>query len=1178
MSPVRKRTVSVPPLLAVVLSLAMLALVSFVLFWTSESFEEHSVPKPADTESNPTDVHADPSEKPHTHGELNGSEPKEAVFSIYEQDAFEHVAARGDQCFCIMGKVMMKNGGPLPPGLKVTCLPKEPPFASVSIQKKNNSESTAFTESGDLFDALTQPNALISRNGLLFLKGVENRRLFLFPVHPYYRAARELPQQPVPLEKIEKGEIAGKVVLILEEAGVIEGRVLEPDGGPARSTTLTLKEEFSAFSVFSARKGIVTPFTVETSENGTFRFEQVPVGLIMILEAGLSGFAPVKKEHLVARAGKSTRIELTLPIPSSICGMVKNRAGEGAPSVKVVLGESAISFSSPQGVKPKESLTDRDGRFEFSDLPEGKYTLKLLESGYLRKSLSGITVLPGETIDDIVLVLDEGLAISGTISDQAAEPIPLADITATRSLNLGNIGESITDMQNPIEARADESGRFEIKGLDSSAYDLKINAEGFAPSEKNNIKAGKEELYVVLPKGGVLKGIAFSAVDGGAVKDYTIRLKNRTAQGRSYLDPMGLKSETKHTVRDEKGKFSITDLSPGSYKLTFKADEHGKLTINNIEVESGKTVYGIIAAMPGECVISGTVVDFLTREPIEGAMVSRKAGLEGILRGFMDDDAAFSDSSGCFRMGGLAAGSVRLIVTHARYKDLPLEEVTLLEGEKREGLELLMSRGSAIEGLVSGPDRQPLFGVHILVTNMTGTKIKSARTDGDGNYIVQGLSKGSYAVTKMPDSFSFDPDNSASAWISSIQSQSIVLGEDEIRECDFTAGLFEEIGCELTGVVRENSLPVSGVVISLLPAGPKEGKALKPKTSSCNKRGEYGFKGVVPGQYTLRFVKMGDISLGAANEIVFELEVPDLVSFRYDVDLPGGSISGTARDEEDHSLLDSIRIVLEKNDTDGSVDSFTHAKGNRVAEIYTNPDGRFKLCNLREGSYRIRAGGGNIFGMNPGGYGIRTVDDLDIAEDEHMDGLVIDLKKGGDLEGHVMDFSGYPVAGASLYIQPAGSTELESYSECITDGTGLYSYKGLTPGNCTVVVKHPDFALKACYGVRIEKEEVTTLNMTLDEGCAVYVRVTGKEPGELLAGAHVEFKDEAGHDLYGLMSMVDIMSNFFGENVNDGQGVFIGMFSCGTYHLNVSHPEYGWKAVTVEISPNETTRLLTVDL
>src|SRR5262245_33916216 len=92
-------------------------------------------------------------------------------------------------------------------------------------------------------------------------------------------------------------------------------------------------------------------------------------------------------------------------------------------------------MSGPPGVPP-QSLTNQDGRFEFS-VPPGEYHVEVQKAGFAStvdptQPPQAITVVEGQLVGDFEFRLQKGGAIAGRLLDEHGEPVVDAHVMAMR--------------------------------------------------------------------------------------------------------------------------------------------------------------------------------------------------------------------------------------------------------------------------------------------------------------------------------------------------------------------------------------------------------------------------------------------------------------------------------------------------------------------------------------------------------------------------------------------------------------------------------------------------------------------------------------------------------------------------------------------------------------------------
>ena len=212
--------------------------------------------------------------------------------------------------------------------------------------------------------------------------------------------------------------------------------------------------------------------------------------------------------------------------------------------------------------------------------------------------------------------------------------------------------------------------------------------------------------------------------------------------------------------------------------------------------------------------------------------------------------------------------------------------------------------------------------------------------------------------------------------------------------------------------------------------------------------GKFNFKGLNRGKFEVTFHADGYSRKGMILEIsdeamkderVFELE-------------SAGMASGIVVDEAGEPIAGAEIFVAEAKDIFRAVRD--------EAEARTDADGVFSVRNLNGNlGYRIVARG-------PRGR-LGFSDDFVAQSGAFVDGVIVPLSPGAELQGRVTDEVGAPVANATVTIEqppyagawfpprfPVGQKQTVSR---VTDETGLYSFDGLWTGPYEMTVDHPDF-------------------------------------------------------------------------------------------------------------------------
>src|SRR6266481_3467478 len=146
------------------------------------------------------------------------------------------------------------------------------------------------------------------------------------------------------------------------------------------------------------------------------------------------------------------------------------------------LRRARITATAPElGGEPRTASTGMDGRYEITDLPAGRYALRVVRSGYLplsygqRRPLEQgkpLQVLDKQALDTIDFALPRASIIKGQIIDELSEPVADVPVFALRAMYWQ--GRRRTIPVGP-PSRTDEAGEFRLVGLAPGTYYVMAN-------------------------------------------------------------------------------------------------------------------------------------------------------------------------------------------------------------------------------------------------------------------------------------------------------------------------------------------------------------------------------------------------------------------------------------------------------------------------------------------------------------------------------------------------------------------------------------------------------------------------------------------------------------------------------------------------------------------------------
>jgi hypothetical protein len=440
--------------------------------------------------------------------------------------------------------------------------------------------------------------------------------------------------------------------------------------------------------------------------------------------------------------------------------------------------------------------TDQSGRFVVPDLDEGSYRLLVTQNGYVRQEYGQrvfpgqgtlITLAAGQTFKDIIIQLTETGNAGGRIVDNNGMPavgVPLQLLKA----NYNQTGQRV--FQQAANARTNDRGEYRFYWVTPGRYYVaggnapaNYSFQGFVNNNPNDpvdnymltyypgvtdiarataidIKARSEAvLDFVVPKQqlftirGKVVNPAPAAVKG-SLPAVTISLAFQTLTGMSGAFFSGQPDYDPAT-----GIFVLRDVLPGSYVLQavvppFTARLPVEVTNSNlenlvVELHSGVNITGRFIADGGNLPPAST---------LQVQMRLASNGMQNYAVGTSPTSQAAADGS--FSIPGVLQGDYRIVsnpsqdfyVKELRYNrlDALTNPVSICCNSDSATIEVVISRNvGQIDGVIVDDRMQPVPGVQAVLipdARQRTELYKTATTDQTGNFVMRGLTPGSYKL------------------------------------------------------------------------------------------------------------------------------------------------------------------------------------------------------------------------------------------------------------------------------------------------------------------------------------------------------------------------------------------------------------------------------------------------
>jgi hypothetical protein len=496
--------------------------------------------------------------------------------------------------------------------------------------------------------------------------------------------------------------------------------------------------------------------------------------------------------------------------------------GQGQPVRKVALSLLPLAKNAADDVLPPFGATsDPTGRFEFYDVPPGRYRLQAERPGYLKTYYGAgsiITLRAGAPVSALVIRMTEQAIISGKVTlGEDAPNMVMVYLFQQKYRNGGREWVRTTSVSGLPD------GEFSFNKLAPGRY--RLGAEGSVLAAPQ-LPGQRAERYVLTYYPGVEDLGSAETIEvrrGQTVTDLRLALLKAplfsvsgtitgkpSSPGRMmvFLSSAGSGMSGSTTVAGD--KFRIEAIPAGAYALGV-VDMSGA----GIAMAVGgvvRTVGGSIRLAAQQPVqvngdVDGLTIDLDPSAGIRGTIAGAPAGAKlRVLLSPIDSSMGYKaqaevQADGTFTIPGSFAGRFRLHV-----EDLPenayiksavygkkeaLDTLDLARTGGDEKLEIVLGAPAArISGAVRDENGQALQGTVTLIPDppqpLRTSLYQLAATDGNGRFELQGLRPGQYrlyAWEEFEEGAQFDPDVTAPFQARSV---AIEVKEGERKEAAVT--------------------------------------------------------------------------------------------------------------------------------------------------------------------------------------------------------------------------------------------------------------------------------------------------------------------------------------------------------------------------------------------------------
>ncbi len=528
---------------------------------------------------------------------------------------------------------------------------------------------------------------------------------------------------------------------VTEEGKVTEIKLVIEKGEAVGALRAKVRDKNTKAPIPNATVQIVSPDgsvidTIKTDENGSVSKGDLPAGEYTLKVSDVpEGYTSPEDQVANVEVNKVAENLFEIEKGKGILDVIvrDKDTKEPIPGAVVVIKDK-------DGNIIDTITTDEDGKVNKPDLPEGDYTVEVIEvpEGYTPPEPQNVTIEKDKT-SELIFEVEKGRGNLDVIvrDKNTKNPIPNAKVEI-----LDKDGKVI------LTTTTDKDGRVKKEDLPVGDYTIKVTEvpEGYTKPDNQTATVKKNETTQVifeLEKGkGALNVLIRDKDTKEPIPDAKVQILDET--GKVILE----------TKTNKDGRVEKNELPAGNYtiKVIEVPDGYSKPADTVAPVKVGKRTNVIFELEKGRGNLEVTIRDKDTKKPIPGAVV-QIADKNGTLITTLT-----TDSNGQIKKENLPVGDyiIRVQEVPEGYKIPDNEKATVKKNETAKVLIELEKGVGALEVIVRDKDtKEPIPGAKVQILDESGKVIQETTTDSNGRVQKDKLPTGKYTikVTEVPDGY-----------------------------------------------------------------------------------------------------------------------------------------------------------------------------------------------------------------------------------------------------------------------------------------------------------------------------------------------------------------------------------------------------------------------------------------
>jgi len=332
--------------------------------------------------------------------------------------------------------------------------------------------------------------------------------------------------------------------------------------------------------------------------------------------------------------------------------------------------EVGTTSADSTGVYELVGVTSGARRVQFTD-PKGDYLREFFRDASTVQTANDVGVSPGRATTDVNATLARAGSISGIVT-AGGGTTPTACVFVYRKVTQDGVARfrRVYDVRQTTGA----GGSYTVKGLEPGTYTLRFDdcgGDGLLRQYWGNVRRVADATGFDVPAGQPVTGKDVTMIKGASISGTVTGSGTTSIDRRVAVVDAASGTVVRTTSIDDDGTYSITGLTPGSYKVEFArlsglatsaasffeniAEQLGLTSAKPISLPSGGDKANVNATLAAGGHITGRLVN-ASGQPLSGFQ----------MHAYTDDRtlvtrAAVTDADGVFDIAGLTTGSYKVV-------------------------------------------------------------------------------------------------------------------------------------------------------------------------------------------------------------------------------------------------------------------------------------------------------------------------------------------------------------------------------------------------------------------------------------------------------------------------------------------------------------------------------------